>query len=172
MADSQVFTVDSMSFGVYLSAGVTLPTTGYFRVSTDGSTHISNFVVSAIAVSGNAAISGNLAVAGNVAVSGTTSVLGKLTANAGFVVSAISSLTGGVVMNSTLQVAGITSLDGVVNVAGQLNPAVTVNFIPAAGKLGFQTTIFTSVNVSAGFYIEIYTSGGTKLFIPARAAVP
>lgn len=170
MADSQVFTVDSMSFGVYLSAGVTLPATGYFRVSTDGTTHISNFVVSAVAVSGNAAISGNLTVAGNAAVSGTVSVLGKLTANAGFVVSAISSLTGAVNVGGALQVTGITSLDGATNQRGAFTAFATVDvsiFLQPHVTIGV-----SSLNpLVATRYFQVL-AGSTTVFIPFVSVLP
>lgn len=126
MANATTFTVDSLPLIVALSAGVTAPTDSYFRVSTDGTTHVNASFV----VSGAETVTGNLAVGGTFAVSSTTNLVGQLTTNA------------------------------------------SVNFIPSAGKLIFQTTIYASANVSAGLWIECLTSGGTKLFIPARAAVP
>jgi hypothetical protein len=76
------------------------------------------------------------------------------------------STTGGLEVATTLTQAGPMFT------TGQLTAQASVSFISVPGKIGFQTTIFASANVSAGFWIEIYTSGGTKLYIPARAAVP
>lgn len=159
MADATTFSVDSLPLIVATSVG---QASGPYplEVSTGGQVRIQNQLVSAIAVSGNGTVSGTFIVAG------------QATFQSGITVSAISSLDGAVAVGGALAVTGITSLNGASFTAGQLTAQASVNFIPAAGKVMFQTTVFASANVSAGLWIECLTSGGTKIYIPARTAVP
>ena len=158
MADATNFSIDSLAFVVANSVGQA--TGPYpFEVSTTGVTHIQNFVVSAVEVSGNAAISGTLTVGG------------KVTASGAFLVSAISSLTGAVVMGGALTVTGITSLNGAATIRGAANFITTVDvgsFLAATVTIGV-----SSLNpLVATRYLQVLDQVGAKIFVPFVSVLP